>query len=104
MFASGTIELGKQQTRLLPLSAVTVRDGFSYVFVLGSDNKVAQRRVEVGRFFSDGAEILGGISSHESIVAQGAGFLRDGDQVRVTAAQLAKNEPAAPAVESTRAR
>jgi RND family efflux transporter MFP subunit len=92
MFASGTIELGKQQTRLLPLSAVTVRDGFSYVFVLGSDNKVAQRRIEVGRFFSDGVEVLGGISANESIVAQGAGFLRDGDQVRVTAAQLAKNE------------
>jgi HlyD family secretion protein len=91
MFAAGTIELGRQQTRLLPLAAVTVRDGFSYVFVLGNDNKVAQRRVEVGRFFSDGVEITGGISSSEAIVAQGAGFLRDGDQVRVTASQLAKN-------------
>jgi RND family efflux transporter MFP subunit len=104
MFASGTIELGKQQTRILPLAAVTVRDGFSYVFVLGTDNKVAQRRVEVGRFFTDGVEILGGVSSNEAIVAQGAGFLRDGDQVRVTTAQLAKNEPVDQAVESPRVR
>jgi RND family efflux transporter MFP subunit len=91
MFASGSIELGKQQARLLPLAAVTVRDGFSYVFILGEDHKVTQRRVEVGRFFSDGVEIIGGIAPADPIVAQGAGFLRDGDQVRVTTGQLAKN-------------
>ncbi len=90
MFASGTIELGREQTLTLPLAAVTVRDGFSYVFVMGADQKVAQRRVEVGRFFSDGVEIIGGVTTSESIVAQGAGFLRDGDQVRVTTGQLAK--------------
>ena len=92
MFTSGTIELGKQQTRVLPLAAVTVRDGFSYVFVLGSDSKVAQRRVEVGRFFSDGVEILSGVSSNEAIVSQGAGFLRDGDLVRVATGKLAELE------------
>lgn len=92
MFASGTIELGKQQARLLPLAAVTVRDGFSYVFVLSSDNKVAQRRVEVGRFFSDGVEILSGVTSSEAIISQGAGFLRDGDLVRVASGKLAELE------------
>jgi multidrug efflux pump subunit AcrA (membrane-fusion protein) len=91
MFASGTIELGHQQTHVLPLAAVTVRDGFSYVFVLGNDNKVTQRQVKVGRFFNDGVEIVDGVAASDSIVAQGAGFLRDGDQVRVTGGQLAKN-------------
>jgi RND family efflux transporter MFP subunit len=91
MFASGTIELGHQQTHVLPLAAVTVRDGFSYVFVLGNNNKVVQRQVKVGRFFSDGIEIVEGIAANDAIIAQGAGFLRDGDQVRVAAGQLAKN-------------
>jgi len=90
MFATGSIELGKQQARLLPLAAVSVRDGFSYVFVVGSDNKVAQRRVDVGRFFADGVEIIDGVAADESVVAQGAGFLRDGDLVRVSGGQLAE--------------
>jgi RND family efflux transporter MFP subunit len=91
MFAAGTIEIGKQRTRILPLAAVTVRDGFSYVFVLDAQQKVSQRRVEVGRFFDDGIEVIGGIAPNESVVAQGAGFLRDGNQVRVSNGQLAHN-------------
>jgi RND family efflux transporter MFP subunit len=91
MFSSGSIELGEQQTRLLPLAAVTMRDGFAYVFVLGADDKVAQRRVEVGRFFNDTVEILDGVTTTDAIVARGAGFLRDGDQVRVAKGQLAKS-------------
>jgi len=91
MFVTGSIELGRQQTTVLPLAAVSVRDGFSYVFVLGADNKVTQRRVDVGRFFSDGVEIVSGVTTSEKIVAQGAGFLRDGDQVRISTGQLAKN-------------
>jgi RND family efflux transporter MFP subunit len=89
MFVTGSIELGRQRARVLPLAAVSVRDGFSYVFVLGKDNKVQQRRVEVGRFFGDGVEILNGLQPAERIVAQGAGFLRDGDTVRVSAEKLA---------------
>lgn len=89
MFTTGNIEVGKQRARILPLAAVTVRDGFSYVFVLDAQQKVAQRRVEVGRFFNDGIEIVGGIEPNDSVVSQGAGFLRDGNQVRVSNGQLA---------------
>jgi HlyD family secretion protein len=91
MFSSGSIELGAQQTRLLPLAAVTMRDGFAYVFVLGADEKVTQRRVQVGRFFNDTVEILDGVTATDAIVARGAGFLRDGDQVRVAKGQVAKS-------------
>ncbi len=91
MFATGSIEVGQAPTRILPLAAVTVRDGFSYVFVLGSDNKVSQRRIQVGRFFADGVEVVDGVETADAVVAQGAGFLRDGDQVRVVRSQLASN-------------
>jgi RND family efflux transporter MFP subunit len=91
MFVTGNVELGTQQTRTLPLSAVTVRDGFSYVFVIGNEQKIAQRRVQTGRIFNDSVEILDGIAVDERVVLQGAGFLRDGDLVRVSTGQLAKN-------------
>ncbi len=91
MFATGTIEIGHALTQVLPLAAVTVRDGFSYVFVLGKDNKVVQKRIEVGRFFADGVEVLTGLGTNDSVVAEGAGFLRDGDRVRVAPSELAKN-------------
>lgn len=91
MFATGNIEIGKSPARILPLAAVTVRDGFSYIFVMGTDNKVTQKRIEVGRFFSDGVEVLDGIGPADAVVAQGAGFLRDGDQVRVVRSQVAAN-------------
>jgi HlyD family secretion protein len=91
MFTTGSIELGRAPTRVLPIAAVSVRDGFSYVFVLGGDNKVTQRRVQMGRIFGDGVEILDGVASTDAVVAQGAGFLRDGDLVRVSTGNLAKN-------------
>jgi hypothetical protein len=91
MFVTGSIEIGRAATRILPLAAVTVRDGFSYIFVIGSDNKVTQKRIQVGRIFSDGIEVIDGIAPTDAVVAQGAGFLRDGDQVRVAHGQLANN-------------
>jgi RND family efflux transporter MFP subunit len=91
MFATGSIEVGQAPTRILPLSAVTVRDGFSYIFVLGADNKVQQKRIQVGRFFADGVEVIDGLAPADTVVAQGAGFLHDGDLVRVSRGQLANN-------------
>jgi RND family efflux transporter MFP subunit len=92
MFATGSIEIGRAPVQVLPLSAVTVRDGFSYIFVIGKDDKVLQKRIEVGRFFNDGVEVLAGLAATETVVAQGAGFLHDGDVVRVSRDQLAHND------------
>jgi HlyD family secretion protein len=91
MFATGAIELGRAPTLTLPLAAVSVKDGFSYVFVLGKDNKVAQRRIQVGRLLGDGVEVIAGLETADAVVAHGAAFLRDGDQVRLAPGHLAKN-------------
>jgi RND family efflux transporter MFP subunit len=90
MFATGSIEVGRAPAQILPLSAVTVRDGYSYIFVIGKDDKVLQKRIEVGRFFADGVEVIGGLAPADTVVAQGAGFLHDGDLVRVSRDQLAQ--------------
>ena len=45
----------------LPQSAVVLRDGFSYVFLVDADNKVAQSKVDVGRRVGDRIEIIAGL-------------------------------------------
>lgn len=83
MFARGEFELGRTGALTLPQSAVLLRDGFSYVFALEGENRVAQRKVTVGRRSGDRIEITGGIDAATRVVASGGGFLADGDTVRV---------------------
>ena len=84
MFASGSFELGGASALTIPQAAVVTRDGFSYVFAIARDGKVAQTRVELGRREGDRVEVLdGGVKSDMLLVSQGAGFLADGDPVAV---------------------
>jgi hypothetical protein len=62
---------------------VVLRDGFSYVFLVGADNKVAQAKVDVGRRVGERIEIVAGLPPAARVVETGAGFLADGDTVRV---------------------
>jgi multidrug efflux pump subunit AcrA (membrane-fusion protein) len=92
MFASGQFELGSSEALTVPQQAVTVRDGFSYVFRLNQDQRVSQIKVQPGRRIGDRIEVLQGLAPDALIVAAGAGFLNDGDLVRNTGAPA----PAAP--------
>ncbi len=85
-FARGEFELGRERAMSLPQSAVLLRDGFSYVFRLDDQNTVAQTKVAVGQRMGDQIEIVSGIAADMRVVARGAGFLADGDRVRVVAA------------------
>ena len=83
MFAAGRLRLGDAPALVLPREAVVMRDGYSYVFVLGENSKVAQHRVEVGSLQSDAIVIRSGLQPGEKVAIRGAGFLADGDHVRV---------------------
>jgi RND family efflux transporter MFP subunit len=85
-FARGEFELEKSAALTLPQSAVLLRDGFAYVFRLGPDNKVAQVKVELGRRVDDRIEVRAGLDASTRVVETGAGFLADGDTVRVVEA------------------
>jgi RND family efflux transporter MFP subunit len=82
-FARGEFELGRGTALNVPQSAVLLRDGFAYVFTVDSANKVTQTKVTVGRRTEDLIEITGGLQPSSRVVATGAGFLADGDTVRV---------------------
>ena len=93
MFAKGDFVVGNSSALTIPQQAVVVRDGFSYCFVVGTDGRVAQRKISVGRRSSaqDGGvvEVLSGLEPGAQVVAGGAGFLNDGDLVTVVQAAVA---------------
>ena len=86
MFARGEFEIGNSKGLTLPQSSVVLRDGFSYVLRVGTDSKVTETKVEVGRRVGDRIEITGGLDEAARVVASGGGFLADGDTVRVVEA------------------
>ena len=86
MFARGEFDLGQSQALTVPQQAVVLRDGFNYVFKVDDQQHVRQLKVEVGRRFGERVEIKDGLTPEEPVVAAGAGFLNDGDLVRVVPA------------------
>ncbi len=85
MFARGEIATGGASALTVPLAAISLRDGFSYVFTVGDDNRATQVKVQLGRRAGERVEILSPLKGEERVVAAGAAFLADGDLVRVAA-------------------
>ena len=93
MFARGEFALGSSDALTVPQEALVVRDGFSYVFVVGAEQRVQQRKVQAGRRVADRVEVLTGLDANASVAVRGAGFLNDGDLVRVAAAPATPGAP-----------
>lgn len=86
MFAHGEFHLGSQAGWVVPQTALSLRDGFSYVFRLSDDGGQAranQVKVQLGRRMGDRVEITAGVTSGDRLVTEGAAFLDDGDIVKV---------------------
>jgi len=96
MFARGEFDVGSSSALTLPQSAVLLRDGFSYVYLVHGESKARQTKVGVGRRIGDRIEVTRGIDASARVVASGGGFLADGDTVRIVDAPAAPTAPAAP--------
>ncbi len=83
MYAQGEIALGQSQALTVPQTAVVVRDGFSYVYTVGADQKVSQLKVQTGRQSGARVEVVSGLKADARVVASGGAFLNHGDTVRV---------------------
>ena len=84
MFATGNIQLNKTSALVVPAASVVIRDGRSYVFELvAATQQVIQRPVEVARRQGDYVEVTGKIQADATVINQGAGFLSEGDIVKV---------------------
>lgn len=82
-FTRGEFQLGHSAALSLPQSAVLLQEGFSYVFRVDDNSRVTKVKVTVGRRAEERIEIIEGLSADNRVVATGAGFLGDGDIVRV---------------------
>ncbi|WP_019384208.1 efflux RND transporter periplasmic adaptor subunit [Acinetobacter venetianus] len=83
MFVKGEFDLGQKSALTIPQTALLLRDGFSYVFIVDQQNRVSQQKVSVGRRVGDRVEILDLANSNVKLVSSGTGFLTDGDLVTV---------------------
>ena len=70
-----------------PQSAVVYRNGKAGVFVLDAAGAARFRPVTTGARVDSRVEITSGLREGERVVVGGAGFLADGDKVRVATAQ-----------------
>ena len=94
-FLEGRIETGLARAATLPAAAVVQRDGFPTVFVIAANGTVKAQRVRTG--LRDGAllELVEGPRPGARVVVRGAGFLADGDRVRVVEEAVAVVDRAA---------
>lgn len=85
MFVKGEFDLGEKTAITIPQTALLLRDGFSYVFVLDQNSRVTQKKVTTGRRQNDRVEIVD-LPLNVKVVSSGTGFLTDGDLVNVAQA------------------
>ncbi|WP_184522594.1 efflux RND transporter periplasmic adaptor subunit [Variovorax sp. Sphag1AA] len=83
MFAHGDFMLGRSHAVTVPLASVVPRDGFNHLLLMQADSRVSMLRIETGRRVADRVEITTPLPPDARVVVQGAGFLNDGDLVRV---------------------
>jgi HlyD family secretion protein len=80
-FASVEIKAGAMSAPVLPESAVQTDKEGSYVYVVGSDNKVTRRAVKTGIVTQKGLAITEGLDGSERVVLYAGGFLNPGETI-----------------------
>jgi membrane fusion protein (multidrug efflux system) len=65
----------------VPRAAVLADQQGDYVFVVGADNKVEQRRVQLGQSTATLASVISGLSAGEKVIVEGLQRARPGQPV-----------------------
>ena len=99
-YLPGRILVGNAKALVVPAGAIVQRDGNPYVFTVDARGTAKRVRVRTGTTANGVVEILDGLAAGAQVVDRGAGFLGDGDRVRVVAADAA-GAPSAAASAST---
>lgn len=85
--AKGEIVVALARGIALPEAAVITRDGYPYVFVVGADSVARMKRIDTGARLRGMVEVTSGLTANDSVVGIGAGFVKDGETVRVAPSQ-----------------
>ena len=89
-FARGTVSVGKAMRPVVPQTSVLTDATGSYVYLVNAQSRAERRAVRVGDTTDDGVVIASGLTGNEHVVTTAAGFLRDGEEVKTTAASVAQ--------------
>ncbi|MOA25877.1 Multidrug resistance protein MdtA precursor [compost metagenome] len=87
----------RQQATLIPSAALQFGAKGTFVYVVGTDNKVQLRAVQAGPSNGETTLIESGLALGERLVLEGTDRLRDGGQVEVIDGQGAPAQPPAAA-------
>jgi RND family efflux transporter MFP subunit len=82
--ARGEILVASAEALALPEASVLARDGYPFVYTVGPDSIARLKRIETGARQNGLVEISKGIDQDARVVATGAGFVKDGDLVRIS--------------------
>lgn len=86
MFVHGEIQTGTSDNVVqIPEEALVYKDAKPAVFAVGADNKAKIHMVETGTRANGKVEILSGVAAGDRVAVAGAGYLKDGDLVRIEA-------------------
>ena len=80
MFGSIRLVRSTAQGILVPAAAIVREGNDAYIFVSVSNGRYQRRDVKVGRTVDNNIEILSGVNEGETIVSEGALFLRGATQ------------------------
>lgn len=89
MFARATIDAGDQPALVVPSASVLYRENRPGVFVVDAAKKAHFRRINILANTGDRVAVTG-VTAGDRVVVEGAGFLGEGDLVRVAAAKPAR--------------
>ena len=87
--ANGEILIQQVRGLALPEAAVLTRDGYPLVFVVSGDGTARMKRIQTGARLRGLVEVTSGLDVIDQVVGTGAGFVKDGERVRVAPHQLA---------------
>ena len=82
-FLQGRIDTGIGQGLTVPAATVVQRDGHPNVFTVDAKGIAHRVRIRTGGIANGQVEVLEGLKAGDAVVEQGAGFLADGDSVRI---------------------
>ncbi len=92
MFGQGRIEAGNQTVMTAPPGAVVYSANTPGVFVVGPDGKARFHKVTLGEHVGNSVILKDGVAPGDRVVTTGAGFLNDGDTVKLNGAAQAGGE------------
>ncbi|MFK7863162.1 MAG: efflux RND transporter periplasmic adaptor subunit [Pseudohongiellaceae bacterium] len=82
MLMTVSLALNEQPALVVPERSVIASQGIQYVFVVGSDNKVARTEVELGRRRNGMVEVISGLQEGQDVVSEGTVRVRPGQTVQ----------------------